>query len=139
MKTVALVACVSKKNLTAMPARDLYVSTWFRQASLYASRVADNWYILSAKYGLVAPEMVIEPYDETLNRMPASARRAWARRVLVDLEQILEPDDCVIFLAGQRYRQDLMEPIQTMGSNVEIPMEGLRIGEQLHWLKQQVG
>lgn len=139
MKIVALVACVSKKNPIAMPARDLYISTWFRKASLYASRMADNWYILSAKYGLIAPETVIEPYDETLNRMSAAARRAWARRVLADLEQVLKPGDHVVFLAGQQYRQDLIEPIRRMGGSVEIPMEGLRIGEQLHWLKQRVG
>lgn len=139
MKIVALVACVSKKNSAAMPARDLYVSTWFRKASAYASHIADNWYILSAKYGLVAPETVIEPYDETLNLMPAAARRDWAIRVLADLEQVLKHGDHVVFLAGQRYRQDLIEPIRRMGGDVEIPMEGLRIGEQLHWLKQQVG
>jgi hypothetical protein len=69
MPTIALVACVSKKNTTPMPARDLYISAWFRKASMYAARVADRWYILSAKYGLVAPDTMIKPYDETLNKM----------------------------------------------------------------------
>ncbi len=138
-KKIALVACVSKKNPMPMPARDLYISDWFRKASAYAMRVADEWYILSAKYGLVAPDTVIEPYDETLNRMPADARRAWARRVSKELGQVLQPGDQVMLLAGIKYRENLIGPIREMGCSVEIPLQGLRIGEQLRWLKQQLG
>jgi len=137
-KKIALVACVSKKKSMPMPARDLYSSDWFRKASAYAMRVADEWYILSAKYGLVAPDAVIEPYDETLNRMPAAARRAWAKHVLKDLGRVLQPGDQVMILAGKKYRENLVNPIQQMGCSVEIPMERLRIGEQLRRLKQQL-
>ena len=138
-RKIALVACVSKKNSTPMPARDLYISDWFRKASAYAMRVADEWYILSAKYGLIAPDTVIEPYDETLNRMPVAARRAWAKRVLEDLDRVLQPGDQVVVLAGKRYREHLVNPIQQMGCNVEIPMQGLAFGEQKSWLKQRLG
>jgi hypothetical protein len=137
-KKIALVACVSKKNSIPMPARDLYISDWFRKASAYAMRVADKWYILSAKHGLVAPDMVVAPYDETLNRMPVVARRAWARRVLKDLDRVLQPGDQVVILAGKRYRENLVDPIRQMGCSIEIPMEGLGIGKQLRWLKQQL-
>lgn len=138
-KKIALVACVSRKTSRSLPAKDLYISDWFRKASAYARRVANEWYILSAKYGLVSPDTTIEPYDETLNRMPAAARRAWARRVLKDLSQVLRPGDHVVILAGKRYRENLVGPIQQMGCSVEIPMEGLGIGKQLSWLKRQLG
>ena len=137
-KKIVLVACVSKKNSTPMPAQDLYSSDWFRKASTYAMRVADEWHILSAKHGLVAPDTVIEPYDETLNRMPAAARRTWARRVPEELGRVLQPGDQVMILAGKRYRANLVDPIREMGCSVEIPMEGLGIGKQLRWLKQQL-
>lgn len=137
-RKIALVACVSKKNPMPMPARDLYISDWFRKASAYAMRVADEWYILSAKYELVVPDAVIEPYDETLNRMPVAARRAWAKRVLEDLNRVLQSGDHVVILAGKKYRENLVNPIQQMGCSVEIPMEGLGIGKQLRWLKQQL-
>ncbi|MBE9508891.1 MAG: hypothetical protein IMY86_12695 [Chloroflexi bacterium] len=138
VRKVALVACVSRKRSIPMPARDLYISDWFRKASAYARRVADEWYILSAKYGLLAPGTVVEPYDETLNRMPAATRRAWARRVSEDLGRALQPGDRVVILAGKNYRENLIDPIRGMKCSVEIPMEGLRIGEQLRWLKQQL-
>ncbi len=70
--------------------------------------------------------------------MPAAARRAWAQRVLLDLDRLLEPGDTVVILAGDRYRAHLVDPIREMGCGVEIPLEGLRIGEQLGWLKQQL-
>jgi hypothetical protein len=139
MATIALVACVSKKKPTPMPARDLYTSDWFRKASAYAARVADRWYILSAKYRLVAPDTIIEPYDETVNRMGVAARRVWAGRVIKDLRRVSQPGDCMVVLAGSRYREYLIGPIHQMGCTVEVPMEGLRIGEQLRWLKEHLG
>ena len=137
-RKIALVACVSKKNHMPMPARDLYISDWFRKASAYAMRMADEWHILSAKHGLIAPDTVIEPYDETLNRMPAAARRIWAGRVSKDLGRVLQPGDQVVFLAGIKYRENLIDPIREIGCSVEIPMKGLGIGKQLRWLKQQL-
>ena len=74
-RTIILVSCVRKKRATASLAKDLYISDWFRKPAAYAGRNSDAWYILSARYGLVEPNQVIEPYDVTLNRMPAAARR----------------------------------------------------------------
>jgi hypothetical protein len=138
-RTIALVACVSQKSDVPRQARNLYTSAWFRKASAYAARTAEEWYILSAKHGLVAPDMVIEPYDETLNRVPASTRRLWAEGVMNDLDQRLQPGDKVIILAGQRYRADLLDPLRKMGCAIQIPMQGLRIGEQLAWLNERLG
>jgi len=70
---VVLVSCVSEKRTTACPARDLYTSDWFIKAARYASQVADEWYILSAGYGLVHPDQVLEPYNATLKTMAQSA------------------------------------------------------------------
>ena len=137
-KRIALVACVSKKAASPMPACDLYTSPWFSKASAYAWQVADEWYILSAKHGLVSPGTVIAPYDETLSRMPTAERRAWAKRVQEDLGEVLKPGDHVVILAGEAYRSNLVGPIREMGCTVEIPMQGLKIGQQLSWLKHRL-
>src|SRR5690606_4368286 len=119
------------------PARDLYTSALFRKARAYAERNADAWYILSAKYGLVDPNRVIEPYDVTLNRMGIGERRAWAAKVRFELEQIVQPGDTVVMLAGAHYREGLMGALRRRGVQVQVPMEGLKIGEQLQWLSQR--
>ena len=137
-KTIALVACVSKKRVTSLPARDLYISDWFLKASAYADQISDQWFILSAKYGLLDPEDVIGPYDEALNKMPVKARRSWSKEVLVDLIPRLNQGDQIVFLAGLKYREYLIDPLLARGFHIEIPMEGLRIGEQLRWLSKHL-
>lgn len=137
-RKIALVSCVSSKLSEAAPATKLYTSALFTKASTYARQVADGWYILSAKHGLLHPETVVEPYDKTLNKMPAAERRSWARGVVQQLRDVLRPGDRVVFLAGKRYRENLVGAIREMGCTVEIPMEGLGIGKQLRWLNQHL-
>ena len=94
----------------------------------------DRWYVLSAKYGLVDPAQVLAPYDETLNKMKIVERRAWASRVIGQMDQLTPSARNVVVFAGLRYREFLMEYLQLRGT-VEVPMKGLRIGKQLQWLK----
>jgi hypothetical protein len=138
MKTIVLVSCVSQKRTVPSTAQDLYLSSWFLNASAYAKRVGDQWFILSAKYGLLAPDKVIEPYNVTLKTMPVRSRRLWAVGVIRDLVRILSSGDTVVFLAGDAYRENLIVPIQNMGCQISIPMQGLRIGEQMQWLNHQL-
>jgi hypothetical protein len=138
VKTVYLVSCVSRKGTGRQPAKELYVSDWFRKARKYVEHQGERWYILSAEHGLIFPDTVITPYDNTLNRASVYERRAWARRVLKGLKEVLAPGDCAVFIAGARYREFLVPELLRMGVEVEIPMEGMRIGEQLSWLKKQV-
>lgn len=119
-----------------MPAQHLYLSPLFLKASAYARKYGDFWYVLSAKHGLVDPDEILEPYNETLNRMSASERRIWAHRVLDRLAVKLNVGDLVTFLAGQKYREYLIKPIEEMGCCVEIPLQGKRIGEQLSWFNK---
>jgi hypothetical protein len=138
VKRVALVACVAKKLSTPAPAKDLYISPLFKFARRYAESRADMWYILSAKYGLVNPEEVISPYEQTLNRMSSHTRRNWSRLVLSMLyDEGIQSGDTTIFLAGERYRSRVEEELSAKGVLVEVPMLGLSIGRQLQWLKNQ--
>jgi hypothetical protein len=54
--TIYLVSCVSQKRKQACPARELYVSDWFLKARHYTETSGCGWFILSAEYGLVAPD-----------------------------------------------------------------------------------
>jgi len=133
-ETVYLVSCVSKKKSTPAAARDLYISDWFVKARNYVEATGFHWFVLSAEYGLVNPDQIIEPYEKTLNTMPISERRKWADRVAAQIAEVVPGARHVVFLAGQRYREFLMDRFRKQGIDVEVPMEGLRIGEQLGWL-----
>jgi len=129
-----LVSCVGAKSAVPSKAKDLYISDWFRKARCYVERSGSPWFILSAAYGLIDPESVISPYEKTLNRMGVAERRTWARGVTRDMDQQLPTCDVIVVLAGARYREFLMDYLSRRAKHVRVPMEGLRIGEQLSWL-----
>jgi hypothetical protein len=138
-KRIVLVSCVKSKSTISMPAKDLYISDLFKKSSAYAKLIGDSWYILSAKYGLLSPDQVIEPYEKTLNKMGVEERKSWAKNVMSDLAKIVTPGDEVVFLAGVKYRKNLIQPLKKMGSKISVPMEGLSFGNQLKWLKNKLG
>lgn len=134
---IYLVSCVSQKRDQPCAARDLYISDWFIKARRYAELSLRPWYILSAEYGLVPPDQVIAPYERTLNTMRIMDRRSWADRVSLQISEAAPDLKLVVFLAGARYREFLTRHLSERDVKVSIPMEGLRIGEQLSWLMQQ--
>lgn len=131
-----LVSCVSEKLDSPARAKDLYISALFTKARAFVEKTGGVWFILSAKHGLVHPEAIISPYDETLNSMGTAARRAWAKRVIEQMERELPKSEEIVVLAGQRYREYLMDYLAKR-ARVSLPLEGLRIGEQLSWLSRQ--
>lgn len=132
--TVYLVSCVSQKRELACEARDLYVSELFRKARRYVEASGCPWFVLSAEHGLVAPDQVIAPYERTLNTTGVADRRAWAEQVAAQLAEAMPDLSRVVFLAGERYREFLARQLAGRGVAVSVPMQGLRIGEQLSWL-----
>ncbi len=132
---VYLISCVSQKRKQPCSARDMYVSNWFLKASGYAEASGCRWFILSAEYGLVDPDREIAPYEQTLNTMPVAERRAWAEVVSKQLAVAVPKLSRAVVLAGERYREFLVQYLIDRGATVSVPMLGLRIGEQLSWLR----
>jgi hypothetical protein len=133
---IALVSCVKSKRAERSAAKELYTSQLFRGLRAYAETNADAWYVLSAEYGLLHPEAMVEPYDGTLNRMLKPERVAWAERVETQLRTTLQPGAEVILLAGARYREGLEPFLVANGFAVTIPFKGLGLGKQLQKLKE---
>lgn len=133
-KKIVLISCVSQKLPHKAKARDLYVSTLFKLNLKYANKLRPNEiYVLSAKHGLLKLEREIEPYEQTLNNMRASEIKEWANNVLQQLRSVASLEEAeFIFLAGDKYRKYLLPHIK----NTVVPLEGLRIGEQLQRLKE---
>lgn len=136
MAKIVLISCVSKKVTHPAFAKDLYISSLFRFSYQYAlSLCPDRVFILSAKYGLVPEDAVISPYNLTLNAMCSKEIQEWSREASHAINEYTDTEnDEFIFLAGERYRRHLLSSIK----NYKIPMKGLRIGEQLAWLRQQL-
>ena len=136
MKGIGLVSCTKSKAGHAMPAKNLYLpSSLFRKARAYCERTYDDWYILSAKHGVLHPESVVEPYDVTLNNMSIDIRREWGKQVWSGLRTLLP---CVFYFhTGARYRDTVIPYFRESRVQFYIPLEGLRVGEQMSWYDRQ--
>jgi hypothetical protein len=119
-----------------MQASDIYLSPLFKKAKDYASKNFDRWYILSAKYGLIHPDAIIEPYEKTLNKMSREDIHKWSEKVFEELKKSTMTNDEITFIAGLRYRQDLTPLLLKRGNKIRVPMKGMGIGKQLQWLSE---
>ena len=133
---IVLLSCVKSKRDHRCRARDMYTSPLFQKMMAYAESLAPKRiFILSAKYRLLTPDDVIEPYELTLKKMKSGERRSWAQGVIAALRQNCDLDaDEFVFLAGVPYRENLVPHIR----HYTVPMEGLAFGKQLQWLERQV-
>ncbi len=133
MAKIVLIPCVSKKQSSKAKAKDLYTSPLFKYGLKYALSLSpDKIFILSAKHGLLELEKEIEPYNETLNKMPSKTIKEWADNVLKELNTKTNiKNDEFIILAGEKYRKYLLPSL----SKYKLPLQGLGIGKQLQFLK----
>jgi hypothetical protein len=138
-RTIALVSCVKTKQAEArpFPARELYTSPLFTGMREYAAARTDDWFILSAEHGLVAPDTPLLPYDAYLGNMKVRERKAWAADVLRQLDSQLRPGDEIMVLAGRQYREHIVPELMKRGHRITVPMQGLGLFKQLEFLKSQ--
>lgn len=135
--TFVLVSCSKSKQEGTRLARNIYEpSRIFRVRRDYARANGDHWGILSAKYGYLRPWERVPYYQMHISeRSPV-----WGAFVMAELLEALEYRDIetVIILAGSKYVEPLIAPLENAGYTVENPNEGLRPGERYSKLKEQL-
>ena len=140
-REIGLVSCVkTKRDHLAIP-KELYTSSYFEKMRSYAERNHDDWWILSAKHGLLEPDGdPIEPYDATLTSATVAEKRAWAETVAdqLDTAGLLTSNMTLVFHAGKDYYEELLPLIQEQVDSIDIPTEGLGIGETLAWYNNRL-
>lgn len=143
-KRFALIGCSKKKNTNnpfheMVPARDLYCSDLFKKRVEHIESRGLPWFILSAKSGCISPGTPLRKYDHTILDKEPIDRAAWhigAASQLIDSLYydfgIRDPAECVIEIhAGKDYCEPLRKILQIAGFEVERPVEGMGIGQQL--------
>ncbi|MBT2736207.1 DUF6884 domain-containing protein [Bacillus sp. ISL-7] len=130
---IALVSCTKLKANYPCTSREMYQeSTLFKKAVKFIEqRDYDEWYVLSAKYGLLRQRDVIDPYDLTLNNMKAAERKTWSEIVLRQVHNMQWGITEIDFYAGEKYRQYLIPALKQMGIVCNVPLQGKGIGQQL--------
>lgn len=144
-----LVQCAKEKAAGPCRARLLYRGDWFTKARAFVESTGHEWRILSAEYGVVHPDRVIDTYDKCVRDMGRESRDAWGIMCAGMLHNLLHAHTGpVVFLAGLHYREAILVRPATRSSNAgprnypfvaraTVPMDGLGIGQQKAWLKAQ--
>ena len=65
-KIALITACSKKKLLRTAPAKELYQGSMFKKARRIAQKIHADFFILSAKYGLIGESKIIRPYDTVI-------------------------------------------------------------------------
>jgi len=128
---IVILSCGQRKQAERSRAKDLYTGPYFRAALAYAtSRVAlERIFILSAKYGLLALEDRVDPYELKLGQ-PGSVTVEKARQQARQLG-LLPVTDVMMVIAGKKYQDFLMGVFET---GFLMPCTG-GIGQQIQWLR----
>lgn len=146
---IAIVGCGAAKADVeeAVPAKDLYSSSYFSLKRELSEETCDAWYILSAKHGVISPDEEIEPYDASLDPSSDSyigdyEAGKWAVRVSRSLSMHLSfwnPYSSLVLLAGQDYLKHIDESVYQQVRAVERPFEDTDgIMEQMQLLRHEI-
>lgn len=133
---IVFLSCVKTKRDTPCAAKDMYISPLFRYSYQYAKSLNPRKiYILSAKYGLLEPDDIIEPYEQTLKNMSAASRKRWGGECINSLKQKGQNfAEEAVFLCGDNYRKDLLKVFP----NHRVPIKGISFGNQLKFYKTKL-
>ena len=116
------------------PAKDAYVSTYFRKCRALAEKYGAGWAIFSAKYGIISPDFTIhENYDVSFKTGSPSLAETKLEQQLVDME--IEKYEAVISLCGQSYYKKLESVCRRLNLPAQNPLAHRRIGERMRLLK----
>lgn len=136
---LALVACASARDSGPAPAEQLYSSALFHARRRHVAQRCDRWFVLTPRYGLVAPDALVEAETTRLADVPAAERAAWADAVLADLdERVGRLTGCVVEMhAGAAFCDSgLVDGLERRGASVARPVAGLGQGRQLAWYRE---
>jgi uncharacterized protein DUF6884 len=145
MSALFLIGCGKTKGQERDSARLLYRGSLFLKRRALVEAIGLPWWIISAKYGLVPPDVLIEPYDFRIDQYKPLDRAAWylsvAAGLLDELTETGQPLRQIraVILAGSDYADDLRDVLLAVGLSAECPMRGLGQGQQMAWLSRSPG
>jgi hypothetical protein len=108
--TLIIVPCGARKiwhsnpQAGERPAKEAYTSQLFKAYRDYAQAFGTEWRILSAKYGIMHPDQLIQNYDCKFDPSYLDPRNWWRLEGMVLQARALRSCDRLILLGGTLYR-----------------------------------
>lgn len=134
---IVFVGCGVTKMKNACKVKKMYAGNYFQTCLAYAQTFTtqDNIYVLSANYGLLPLEKVIEPYNKTLKNMTPKEKQDWKNMVIQQMESIgINKDTEVVFICGKNYHSLFSDYFH----NIILPLPQQRILIQQHFMIEEI-
>lgn len=129
---ICIIPCGKAKQEHASPAHAMYIGGYHKMCRRYAQTFANNdrIFILSAKYGLLANDDIVQPYSLTLGQAGAVT----AYYVIQQAQRFGILDETCVALGGVRYTKLCQEVWQA----ASVPLFGKNLFEQMHIMSDLV-
>ena len=150
---LVLIGC-SKTKLPYTPTRkrggrlhpqEMYGGQLFPKRVAYAESRGLPWGVLSAEYGLWRGSDERQPYEAKMSDLSPAEFAIWHAKVAYDVihelwepwenelsSRVYKPQELTVEIhAGKAYAHPLSTILRSLGVVVELPCEGLGIGQQL--------
>ena len=129
--SVILVAGGRAQLSEPVAACDLFVSPVFARRRARAEASGLPWFVVSGRWGLLAPGEIIAPYSFSLAQQSVNYQRAWGRFVAEQL-CLVSPvgrGDVVEICASAGYAAALTAPLEYLGARVHRATVGANTSE----------
>lgn len=131
---VLLIGGVGSAAHHAAPAADLFTSAPFTRRRRYAEASGRPWFVVSSRWGLVAPDEVIAPSDVSLGDVPPAYRHGWAEFVVGQLAGYVTLAGAVVEIHAGDYHVDaLRAAVERAGATLVDPVDAHSLAETLAW------
>ena len=107
-KSIALIPCSKSKKKGIYRAYELYSpSKMFRWYVKYANMYCEDWYILSAKHGLISKDKLLQDYDYTLKYAKQKDVKSYCEKISKQITDIIPVEYELIIFAWEKYTKYL--------------------------------
>lgn len=128
-----IISCCGKKRNHPCRANQIYISSLFKAGYAWAESItiSDNIFIISAKYGLIKSNEIIEPYNLQMGDK-GSIDVELLKKQAHDLSLM---DQNIYLLAGSKY----IDRVNKIGLRFHNPLKGMTVGYRMYLLKKNIG
>ena len=135
MQSIFIINCSKEKLNYPIKASDMYCSERFILSKKIAKKQGNKWYVLSAKYGLISPDTIIEPYDISVNDWSEKEKKEYASKVIKQISDYGIGKDRLVFLCNSPYTNDILKKLEKKKCQIVAPFFHLKENLYFRYLK----
>jgi hypothetical protein len=136
MKRIFIITCSENKLDYENQAKNLYTSQRFKLAKDIAEKYGDDWFIISAKHGLLKPTDIIQPYNASILEFSLQEKQKWAKKAFLQIIELSGKNIKLICLGDPEYFKQLAIEANKKKVNIYIPFKHISKDNRIKWLNQ---